>query len=891
AEYGDSPVVKTCQNLYIIFVTDGEPSVESTVNSVVKNDSRLKINGTTPITSCKTYDNNQQNGRSENCLPKLAEYLANPGKGGLDDNPATGDQKAFTYTIGFATDQELLWDTANKGGGICYTTAGSNSDSKSGCVVVDNIAAAFKGAVKEILDRTSTFVSPAVAVNSFNRTETLDNAYYAMFKPSKSSSWTGNLKKVKIFTSLEKTPGCTEKKQHKPGTVVDQDCKKALKTGTSQLAKGISTYWNTGKDKDGDQVEKGGLGAKLLNSRGTFYTNVVINDEGDESLKTLDQFDTSRFAIPGGKDYNATDLINWIKGKGKDGKTRSWVLGDILHSKPVTLNYGARTTDYSQDNPDIRLVFGTNHGLLHFIQDEGNSAKENWSFFAKETAANVPRLYEDLDDVKHPYGLDGQVSVIRLDYNDDGNIKAADKDRMVLFFGMRRGGSSYYAIDVTDPDKKPRLLWRIDHNTPGFEELGQSWSTPVPLLLPGHRKPEPNTDSGNTHTRYHYKIALAFGAGYDGIEHAPNNGGADDDRQGEPVIGSDGNPLKDEDGKELKQRKLSTRGRGLFFVDAGTGELIKSFTADEKTKLNYRDQRLKWSVVASPAVMDSNGNGFTDRVYFADTGGNVFRIDIGIDNGENGDKESAVWSMIKLAALGADEAGSRPAPDSSNDRRFMFQPELVRTIYDGVSYDAVVLGSGNQAHPLNENNADRYYVLRDKFISYQKFGNCKKKGCIKPPAQIKHEQLFNATSNVIQQGNAAASQSALNKLRNKSGWYIDLPIKGERTTTRAQVLKSQLLFSTYSPTRESAENACVPGIGSSRFYVVNLHTAAALRDVNKDGKKKAEDRSSLLSVVGTPGEATIISLGEGKNLIDLNTGYDGVGNEVGTHKHGWVQEL
>ena len=208
SDYGDVPVVKPCQNLYIIYVTDGEPSTESTVNTTVKSDNRLLIDGLTPITSCDKYADNND-GMSENCLPKLAEYLAKPGPGGLDGNIATGNQKAFTYTIGFATDQPLLHDTADKGNGVCYTTVGSNTDSTTGCVVVNDIASAFKGALGEILQQTSTFVSPAVAVNTFKRTESLDNAYYAMFLPTDSARWKGNLKKLKIYKD-DSSPSCTD---------------------------------------------------------------------------------------------------------------------------------------------------------------------------------------------------------------------------------------------------------------------------------------------------------------------------------------------------------------------------------------------------------------------------------------------------------------------------------------------------------------------------------------------------------------------------------------------------------------------------------------------------------------------------------------------------------
>ncbi|WP_257274539.1 hypothetical protein [Endozoicomonas sp. SESOKO4] len=864
--------IRSCQNLYVIYMTDGEPSQDGSRNSAIKN---LRINGTDRIATCDRYKDYEGKMR-ENCLPKLAKYLANPGKSGLDRNSSTGTQKAYTYTIGFATDQSLLYDTARDGNGVCYTTVGSNTDSESGCIAVDDIASAFEGAIKEILKRSSTFVSPAVAVNSFNRTETLDNAYYSMFLPSESSRWTGNIKKLKVFKSQTDTPGCGNGDDHNVGTVVDRGCDQALKEGSSQIDDGASTFWGT--INDGDQVESGGLGEQLRSSRGSFYTNIVTSD-GSEQISSLDNIPASSFNIASGKTYSAQNLISWLKG-GIDasGSNREWVLGDILHSRPVTLNYGARTNAYTQTNPDIRIVFGTNFGQLHFIEDQGNTVRENWSFFAKESAPIVPSLYENLDDVPHPYGLDGQISLLRIDTNNDGSIKKTDKDRMILFFGMRRGGTSYYAFDVTDPEAPPILLWRIDNSTPGFEEMGQSWAPPVPVILPGHRFVE-ETVSGSTATKtIYYKYALAIGAGYDG----DGINGKDDDRTGEEIV--------DSNGETRYERYYSTRGRGIYFVDAATGSLIKSFTApdtddtndNDATRFEYSD--LKWSIPSPPAVLDSNGDGLVDRVYVPDSGGNVFRIDIGKDYNDEGD-ELAIWSIFKFAELGADAPSNKPSPDSTDDKRFMYQPEIVRTVHRGEAYDAVVLGTGNRANPLTETNLDHYYVLRDKnlFYRYYKSGDCS--GCTTPPATIRHSDLYNATANTIQTGTAIEQQEALSQLAGSYGWYIQLETSGEKTTTTGQVYGGQLLFSTYSPSSNPGANICTPGVGSSYFYVLNLHTASAIRQEDSNWVRK-----TALSVIGTPGDATIFSPGAGENLVDLNTGYNGIPSEIGLYRYGWVEQ-
>ncbi len=862
--------VTTCQNLYIIYMSDGAASPHW------NDDSTTKIKQLTSVTNCKVY------GSEQHCLPELAAYMANPPSGGLDRDTTTGTQKAYTYTIGFDTDQTLLFDTANAGKGQCYTTVGNNMDPAAGCIAVDSITDAFEGALQEILKGSSNFVSPAVAVNSFNRTETLDHAYFAMFEPDSSPNWKGNLKKLKIYTGNETSGTCVDKTNLTIGKVVDRSCNPAIAAGTLQLDEGISTFWGT--TSDGKQVDEGGYGEVLKNTNTSrsFYTNKSIGN-APEALVRLNQLDENDLHVPSGN----TDLLahyrKWIRGRDTNGVTRDWVLGDIQHSKPLTLNYGARTSSFSKTNPDIRLAFGTNHGILHFLQDSGSTVAENWSFFAKETAKNIPLLFNNQPNTSHPYGLDGEISMIRLDVNGDGNIIGTDGDRMTLFFGMRRGGDSYYAIDVTNPDDPPKLLWRINSDTPGFSELGQSWAKAVPLLIPGHR--QTITDDNNA-VSYKYKFALAISAGYDGQDDATSTQGKDDYK-----TGNTSNPI-DTSNNEI--RPYSTRGRGLFFVDAGTGTLIKSFVApdtiDNDAPNRVEDSRFKWSIAAPPAVIDSNGNGFHDRIYAADTGGNIFRFDIGLGTDSN-DNEIAVWSVITLAKLGIDENGSRSAPDSSSDRRFFYQPEVAKTQYAGSDFDGVMLGSGNRANPTATSATDRYFMIRDSATSYRRYGSCGN-DCATPPAAITSSNLYDTTENLIQQGDAAEQVTASNDLSSAKGWYMNLGLASssvntyEQVMTKARLLSGVLSFTTFSPSAIINSESCAPGRGSSRVYSIDMHTSRARNDFNSDNTTNKNDR--VLGVYsGVSGGGTTAAIGN--KYIDILTG-DEVNSKLGMNAYGWFQE-
>jgi len=79
-----------------------------------------------------------------------------------------------------------------------------------------------------------------------------------------------------------------------------------------------------------------------------------------------------------------------------------------------------------------------------------------------------PTLLPDLKD------LTGEA----LELFVDGSPKAyLGPDKSVLIFGLRRGGDRYIALDISDP-LSPKFMWEISTVTAGYEELGQTWSTP-----------------------------------------------------------------------------------------------------------------------------------------------------------------------------------------------------------------------------------------------------------------------------------------------------------------------------------------------------------------------------------------------------------------------------
>ena len=60
------------------------------------------------------------------------------------------------------------------------------------------------------------------------------------------------------------------------------------------------------------------------------------------------------------------------------------------------------------------------------------------------------------------------------DVDKDGIVDMGDQ--VILLCGERKGGTSYFALDVTDP-VAPRFMWQINRSV--IAELGETWSEPV----------------------------------------------------------------------------------------------------------------------------------------------------------------------------------------------------------------------------------------------------------------------------------------------------------------------------------------------------------------------------------------------------------------------------
>ncbi|MCK5640750.1 MAG: hypothetical protein KAJ19_08130, partial [Gammaproteobacteria bacterium] len=216
----------------------------------------------------------------------------------------------------------------------------------------------------------------------------------------------------------------------------------------------------------------------------------------------------------------AVNLLEFIRGANPDGSHRRWAFGDPLHSRPLPINYGDRG-NYTVANPDVRILVGSNDGFLRMLRNTDDDATgtaigtqmgdEVWAFMPKAVMPIQKQLRHNASGGSpvHPYGIDGPPVAYYLDSDKNGKIDHAN-DKVHVYFGLRRGGNAYYALDITAPDT-PKLLWMINNDPDGdgtpdgdFAEMGLTFSTPVVKKLSWHNGTEVVTGP-----------VLIFAGGYD----------------------------------------------------------------------------------------------------------------------------------------------------------------------------------------------------------------------------------------------------------------------------------------------------------------------------------------------------------------------------------------
>jgi type IV pilus assembly protein PilY1 len=226
------------------------------------------------------------------------------------------------------------------------------------------------------------------------------------------------------------------------------------------------------------------------------------------------------------------------------------------------------------------------------------------------------------------------------------------------------------------------------------------------------------------------------------------------------------------------------------------------------------------SIPADVTVLDRDRDGFADRLYAVDTGANVWRVDIGDSNPAN-------WQVHRLATLG--DTGN------ANARKFLYPPDVVYGKDANGLYDAVLVGSGDRERPFDETVSNHFYMLKDRKTGLDGSGQ----------TTILLSELYDASDNLIQSGNAEERENKQGEMLSSRGWYIGLD-SGEKVVGSAVTIAGNVFFSTNQPT-PSDPDTCSGNLGIARIYVVSYSDGTPTTSFGGSGTpNKPEDRSTIV---------------------------------------------
>jgi type IV pilus assembly protein PilY1 len=331
----------------------------------------------------------------------------------------------------------------------------------------------------------------------------------------------------------------------------------------------------------------------------------------------------------------------------------------------------------------------------------------------------------------HPYYVDSSpktyikdvngngIIEVDVDSDEDGDVDDDDKDQAILVCGERKGGTSYFALDVTDPFA-PVFLWRINqyedtaalslplaaHPDGIIPELGESWSVPRFGLV--------KTSNG--------------------------------DDTGTPVFFIGGGYSSD-----------NSTGKAVIAINVFDGTVEKKFSGI--TGMNY-------CIPSSVTLVDGDSNGFVDKVYVGDLGGQMWRIGKFTDS--QGMDLEFPYTDENIKNWTNQAAHILFLSDLAHNRKFFYPPSV--TLEWG--YDLIFMGTGDREDPCNPNSLDRIYSVKDTHTA----------------TTIKESDLIDVTE----------STTMVPDINIHQGWYIRLQA-GEKVLSEGLVFLKTYYVTTFLP--------------------------------------------------------------------------------------------
>ncbi len=488
------------------------------------------------------------------------------------------------------------------------------------------------------------------------------------------------------------------------------------------------------------------------------------------------------------------DTVNFLRGsednegtKGRGFRSRHRAsdttqspLGDIIHSPPLFANNGDYGFPLTLEDANNNLSYAdfladkTQSGHVYVGSNDGIlhafDGDTGVETFGFIPATVFPNLYElRRPNYQHRYFIDGQAIVSDMIVN--------KKWSSVYVSSFGAGAKGFFALNVTDPNASPNdlFLWEVNQTSHpvDYKDLGYVLHQPRLVRIKGK-----NND------------------------------------QWRMIVG---NGVHSADGKAI-----------IYVIDIDTGLPVQKLELDDGAGYNSLNDG---NGITGITAVDENADSYADFLYASDLKGNIWRLDF--DNiGESASnlfKSSFYKKNGKpkplFTAKGPYDANGDEQISSDEKTDLKRQP-----ITGGISVTRapeggymLFFGTGRLydiPHMFAADAArfEAIYGLWDKDENPSPISGLGK--------LVK--QSFKVTDN----GSRTVTAKPVNYLK-KRGWYINLPLFGERVLAKPQPLYNSVLFVSQQPPaghnpESDKRDPCAQGSGGWLIRVDQLTGAPAL---------------------------------------------------------------
>lgn len=661
-----------------------------------------------------------------------------------------------------------------------------------------------------------TFTAPVVPVS---KTTSSNRVYLTFFYPGEGNFWAGNVVKFGINEENQIVDALydPDKPEH---SNPESPYNRLVLDLNGVIKEGAVPYWATIDWADPTKSDYN----YILNSDRNIYTYLDSSTDMTAAANAFIPTNPNLTpAVLGNPTHTLEEIIGYIRGADvfdednnkNTQENRAVITGDVQHSEPLVVQYNY--PDNSSKTSKTMVYFGSNDGMLHAVLDteiatdgkEVEKGTEAWAFIPPD---QLHKLKDIIEGDVHQYFVDSSPKTYFKDVNSNGVIDSGDGDKIILVCGERKGGTSYFALDITDPFA-PVFLWRInqyDDAKVGTLELvdvtGTFGDGEVLTGSSGGSATVEGAPVGNflryelrTHNFTVGEVVTGVPSGATGTIVSITNYAPDviiselGQTWSEPRFGLvktwDDEDEEHDDGTPVffiggGYSSDNSAGKAVIAVNVFTGAVENKFS--NITGMNY-------SIPSSVTLVDGDSNGFVDKVYVGDLGGQMWRFGKFTDS--KGVDLEFPYTDENIMNWTNQAAHILFLSDPAHGRKFFYPPSV--TLEWG--YDLVFMGTGDREDPCNTSSSDRIYAVKDMHVFIT----------------LDESDLVNVT-------NTEAPVPDLNKEGDvdgndliDQGWYIRLA-EGEKVLSEGVVFLKTYYVTTF-----------LPGQGG-KLYALNYKTGEAV---------------------------------------------------------------